>query len=223
MSRVRRYSRSGLTAAHLRSPTGLSPPAVTRSSGLRLTGVRAARRLPPPPAHSSNPPQASPAGYSARGVWAPPRSLAATEGILSLPRGTEMFQFPRCPPGVCQVPGRAPGGLPHSDIPGSQAASASPGHFAAWPRPSSAANAKASTMRPSCGFLVPFPSCMRRCVGIRPARARGTSPPSAVPRRDHDRSSPGETRSDPSAQHPHHGWRVGSLCRIFRCCCNVFL
>jgi hypothetical protein len=31
-------------------------------------------------------------------VWAPPRSLAATGGILSLPRGTEMFQFPRCPP-----------------------------------------------------------------------------------------------------------------------------
>jgi hypothetical protein len=122
-----------------------------------------------------------------------------------------------------KVPGRAPGGLPHSDIPGSLAASASPGHFAAWPRPSSAANAKASTMRPSCGFLVPFPSCMRRCVGIRPARARGTSPPSAVPHRDHDRSSPGETRSDSSAQHPHHGWRVGSLCRIFRCCCNVFL
>jgi hypothetical protein len=100
MSRVRRYSRSGLTAAHLRSPTGLSPPAVTRSSGLRLTGVRAARRLPPPPAHSSNPPQASPAGYSACGVWAPPRSLAATKGILSVPRGTEMFQFPRCPPRI---------------------------------------------------------------------------------------------------------------------------
>ena len=97
MSRVRRYSRSGPTAAPLRSSTGLSPSAVTRSSGLRLTGGRAARRLPPPPAHSSNPPQASPAGYSARGVWAPPRSLAATEGILSVPRGTEMFQFPRCP------------------------------------------------------------------------------------------------------------------------------
>jgi hypothetical protein len=97
MSRVRRYSRSGLTSAHPRSPTGLSPPAVTRSSGLRLKGARTARRLPPPPAHSSNPPQASPAGYTARGVWAPPRSLAATKGILSVPRGTEMFQFPRCP------------------------------------------------------------------------------------------------------------------------------
>ena len=98
MSRVRRYSRSGLTAPHPRSPTGLSPPAVTRSSGLRLTDTGAARRLPPPPAHSSNPPRASPAGYPARGVWAPPRSLAATKGILSVPRGTEMFQFPRCPP-----------------------------------------------------------------------------------------------------------------------------
>src|SRR5215212_8686480 len=97
MSRVRRYSRSGPTAQHPRSPTGLSPPAVTRSSGLRLTDVVAARALPPPPAHSSNPPLASPAGCSASRVWAPPRSLAATKGILSVPRGTEMFQFPRCP------------------------------------------------------------------------------------------------------------------------------
>ena len=60
--------------------------------------VRAAKGLPPPPVRSSNPPRASPAGSAARGVWAPPRSLAATRGILSLPRGTEMFQFPRCPP-----------------------------------------------------------------------------------------------------------------------------
>jgi hypothetical protein len=97
MSRVRRYSRSGPTAQHPRSPTGLSPPAVTRSSGLRLKAADPARRLPPPPVHSSNPPQASPAGCAARGVWAPPRSLAATKGILSVPRGTEMFQFPRCP------------------------------------------------------------------------------------------------------------------------------
>ena len=99
MSRVRRYSRSGPTAGPLRSPTGLSPPAVTRSSGLRLTDAGAARRLPPPPAHSFNPLLASPAGYRASRVWAPPRSLAATKGILSVPRGTEMFQFPRCPLG----------------------------------------------------------------------------------------------------------------------------
>ena len=158
MSRVRRYSRSIFTRTHAASPTGLSPSAVTRSSGLRLRHRCQARRLPSPPRCPFNPPQASPAGCAACGVWAPPRSLAATEGILSFPRGTEMFQFPRCPPELPQVPGRAPGGLPHSETPGSQAASASPGHFAAWPRPSSAANAKASTMRPSCGGPHPSPS-----------------------------------------------------------------
>jgi hypothetical protein len=84
---------------------------------------------------------ASPAGCTATTVWAPPRSLAATEGILSFPRGTEMFQFPRCPPALLLVSGRAPDGLPHSEISGSQAASASPEHCAAWPRPSSAATA----------------------------------------------------------------------------------
>jgi hypothetical protein len=30
-------------------------------------------------------------------VWAAPRSLATTRGILSSPAGTEMFQFPACP------------------------------------------------------------------------------------------------------------------------------
>ena len=39
-------------------------------------------------------------------------------------------------------------GLPHSEIAGSPGASPSPAHFAAWPRPSSAAGAKASTVRP---------------------------------------------------------------------------
>jgi hypothetical protein len=41
-----------------------------------------------------------------RTVWAAPRSLAATRGILSVPRGTEMFQFPHLPPpGLCVQPG----------------------------------------------------------------------------------------------------------------------
>src|SRR5918997_4609216 len=100
MSRVRRYSRSIFTRPDAASPTGLSPSAVTRSSGLRLRRQTQARRLPSPPRSPYTPPQASPAGYSACGVWAPPRSLAATEGILSFPRGTEMFQFPRCPPRI---------------------------------------------------------------------------------------------------------------------------
>ncbi len=86
-----------ITPAARRSPTGLSPPAAPRSSGLRLNARPQARPLPRSPSCSSNPHQASPAGYAARWVWAPPRSLAATGGILSSPRGTEMFQFPRLP------------------------------------------------------------------------------------------------------------------------------
>ena len=97
----------------------------------------------------SSPLTAAPTGSYAVTVWAPPRSLAATKGILSFPAGTEMFQFPTCPPHLVRYPGRTPGGLPHSDTSGSLATSASPEHFAAWSRPSSAAGAKASTVRPS--------------------------------------------------------------------------
>ncbi len=46
----------------------------------------------------SSPTAAPPVSLLAALVWAPPRSLAATRGILSFPQGTEMFQFPRCPP-----------------------------------------------------------------------------------------------------------------------------
>jgi hypothetical protein len=87
------------------------------------------------------------------------------------------FSSPGALSGIApQVPGRAPGGLPHSDIPGSPAASASPGHFAAWPRPSSAANAKASTMRPSCGYPATVPSGRIVTHDRRPARASGMVP-----------------------------------------------
>jgi hypothetical protein len=133
--------------------TGLSPAPAARSSDVPLTRSIQARGRLPPPSCSSNPRQAAPVSSYARQVWAPPRSLAATRGILSSPRGTQMFHFPRFPPGLLRVMGRAPTGLPHSDSSGSQAASASPEHFAAWPRPSSAAIAKASTLRPSSGRL----------------------------------------------------------------------
>jgi hypothetical protein len=61
---------------------------------------RSAVRSPQP----SNPRTASPAGCTAARVWAPPRSLAATRGILSFPRGTKMFQFPRFPPETSSGP-----------------------------------------------------------------------------------------------------------------------
>ncbi len=48
-------------------------------------------------------------------------------------------------------PGITPVGLPHSDILGSALARNSPRRFVAWPRPSSAPDAEASTVRSSCG------------------------------------------------------------------------
>ena len=43
-------------------------------------------------------------------VWALPRSLATTEGIISFPLGTEMFQFPRFPSSdLCVQPEDAAG------------------------------------------------------------------------------------------------------------------
>jgi hypothetical protein len=81
-------------------------------------------------------------------VLAHPGSLATTTGMVSLPRGTEMFQFPRCPP-LLAVSVRTDG-LPHSEIVGSQPARGSPTHIAALPRPSSARSAEASSVCSSC-------------------------------------------------------------------------
>jgi hypothetical protein len=99
------------TPASTPSPTGLSPPPGPRSSGLRLTSRREAGALPCPPPCPSYPETASAAASATVSVWALPRSLAATRGLLSLPRGTEMFQFPRFPPSGSRrtAPGFGPG------------------------------------------------------------------------------------------------------------------
>ncbi len=86
-------------------------------------------------------------------VWAVPRSLATTRGMISVPRGTEMFQFPRCPsPDLWIQSGDTwaltPGGLPHSEIDGYNACRRLPVAYRSLPRPSSAFGAKASTVRP---------------------------------------------------------------------------
>ena len=63
--------------------------------GELVNSLAPSRRGPPVPYN--------PQGTLARGplpfpwVWAPPRSLAATRGMVSSPRGTKMFQFPRFP------------------------------------------------------------------------------------------------------------------------------
>ncbi len=62
--------------------------------------------------------------------------LLGESRLISLPRGTKMFQFPRFPPGTygfsagCR--GMTHGALPHSGIPGSAPADGSPRLFAAY-------------------------------------------------------------------------------------------
>src|SRR5664280_2021017 len=84
---------------------------------------------------SFNPRSETAATYRAEWVWALPVSLATTQGIISFPPATEMFQFAGLPPtGLCiqpEVTGHTPAGFPHSDISGSKSARDSPKLLAA--------------------------------------------------------------------------------------------
>jgi hypothetical protein len=76
------------TEVGLFSPTGLSPSMVRRSRPVRVihpffTSCLRCRVLQPQTVNHL--------------VWAAPRSLATTCGIISLPRVTWMFRFSRCP------------------------------------------------------------------------------------------------------------------------------
>ena len=163
-----------------------------------------ARRLPPPPARSSNPPLASPAGCAASRVWAPPRSLAATEGILSFPRGTEMFQFPRCPPGS---PARCPAvrraGCPIRRSPDHRLPAPPRGispRGRVLPRPPTPRHPPCAHHAEALIRLLHRPDA-RQCRSAGPARATGTSsrrrpPPARRPSRSghHSRSRPDSAR-----------------------------
>ena len=126
-------------------------PAVPGRSPTHTTRRAAPGRGPWP---AAQPPPDNACRLGIWGVWAAPRSLAATRGILSVPRGTEMFQFPHLPPpGLCVQPG----------VMGHHAHRVAPfGHrrriaclrptvaFRSLPRPSSAPVAEASSAdRPS--------------------------------------------------------------------------
>src|SRR6185437_2014879 len=71
-------------------------------------------------------------------VWAAPRSLAATGGILSVPRGTEMFQFPRWPSRASGMPGYDPWRIAPFGHPRLIGCSPLPAASRSVPRPSSA-------------------------------------------------------------------------------------
>ena len=88
-------------------------------------------------------------------VWAGPLSLAATHGIsdlISSPRGTEMFHFPRSRPAGLfhSAGGPAPDGRGVAPFghPRINACLPLPGDYRSLPRPSSPRDAKASVVRP---------------------------------------------------------------------------
>ncbi len=97
--------------------TGLSPAMGARSSALGLNRLlvtpcglgRGRLVILQPRTHN-----ADRLGMSA--VWAAPRSLATTRGMISFPAGTEMFQFPACPLSLQRVTVVYTAGLPHSEI-----------------------------------------------------------------------------------------------------------
>ena len=153
------------------SPTGLSPAVAGRSRTVRLAlrlltpapgGSPVRAPLQPPPGIGL--PPTEPGGFGLVPVRSP---LLRESLVLSLPRGTEMFQFPRCPrAGLCVQPavtshdgGRvAPFGDPRISLLGG-----SPRRFVALPRPSSAPSAEASTARLYSAWPVPGPALRRVC------------------------------------------------------------
>lgn len=98
------------------------------------------------------------------------RSPLLTESLLlSLPVGTEMFHFPTFPlpalyiqAGVTRSARRL-AGFPHSDTLGSQPVYRLPEAYRRFPRPSSAPDAKASTMR-SYTLITPKKIGCKMCV-----------------------------------------------------------
>ena len=108
---------------HRASCTGLSPSTIRLSRRFHSPSMCNGAVLQPR------------GGLATVTVWALPRSLATTGGIIrlfSLPRGTKMFQFPRLASGMIRIGGLLPPGLSHSEIRGSMAICAYPRLIAAY-------------------------------------------------------------------------------------------
>ena len=112
------------TRPHLHSCTGLSPPMMQLSRcfhsacGCHVVVLLPRRRI------------------ATAAVWALPRSLATTGGIISLfslPAGTKMFQFPAFASAhKVQITALQAAGLSHSEIPGSKVICTYPRLIAAY-------------------------------------------------------------------------------------------
>ena len=100
-----------------------------------------------PPRRPHDPAAATPVGLARQ--WfrlTPVRSpLLGGSRLLSSPRGTKMFQFPRLPPGRSRVTAHDGGGVAPFGNPRINACSRLPGAYRRAPRPSSALCPKAST------------------------------------------------------------------------------
>ena len=120
ITRVGRYSGTPLRAALL-SATGLSPSSGPRSRGLRLA-----------PPHASVGPTTPPPQGGRFGLGPVRSPLLRASRLISLPPGTEMFQFPGFASSLPDDDGLAPAGLPHSAISGSPRVCHSPELIAAY-------------------------------------------------------------------------------------------
>jgi hypothetical protein len=135
ISRVGRYSGTPLPPARL-SATGLSPSLAPRSKGLRLASpVASVGPTTPPP-------------QGGRFGLCPVRSpLLRASRLISLPPGTEMFQFPGFASLRREMTGLAPGRVAPFGHPGISACVPLPLAYRSLPRPSSPPCAQAS---PTC-------------------------------------------------------------------------
>jgi hypothetical protein len=93
----------GRLAFAYRALTCSGPPFQVCSTNDRLGN--SARSRQGPAIDSYNPRSETAAAYHAELVWATPFSLATTQGMISFPPATEMFQFAGLPPhGLCVQP-----------------------------------------------------------------------------------------------------------------------
>ncbi len=118
------------------SPTGLSPSLAPRPRGLQLASRYASVGPTTPPG--------TPGGLGSGPVRSP---LLRASQLISLPSGTEMFQFPGFASGRSRMTGCDPGRVAPFGHPGIKACVPLPRAFRSLPRPSSPPCAQAS---PTC-------------------------------------------------------------------------
>jgi hypothetical protein len=130
------------------SLTGLLPSLVRLSSRLQLTFLHPGVTREPPAFGPATPgvQRSRPYTYAGFGLFLVRSPLLKESRLISFPRGTKMFQFPRLPSfrTARHYPRKvSPFGHPRIDV-----RSQLPGAYRSLPRPSSSLGAKASTMCP---------------------------------------------------------------------------